>query len=79
MPGGENGVFVPRAAVVRDKTTDSYQLFTVESGVARLKVVVTGDADGDSLRILSGLTGAETVAAGNLGELYDGAAVAARQ
>src|SRR5206468_757105 len=25
LPGGENGVFVPRAAVLRDKTTDSNQ------------------------------------------------------
>jgi len=79
MPGGENGIFVPRAAVLRDKTTDSYQLFTVENGVARLKVVVTGDIDGDTIRILNGLTGSETVATGSLGELYDGAAVTARQ
>src|SRR5204862_493130 len=64
MPGGENGIFVPSAAVARDKTTDSYQLFTVENGVARLKVVVTGEPDGDSIRILSGLAGNETVAAG---------------
>ena len=48
LPGGENAVFVPRTAVVRDKTTDSYQVFTVENGTARLRVVVTGDADGDS-------------------------------
>jgi RND family efflux transporter MFP subunit len=79
LPGGENGVFVPRAAVLRDKTTDSNQLFTVENGVARLKVVVTGETDGDSIRILSGLTGGETVATGNLGQLYDGVAVAPRQ
>jgi membrane fusion protein (multidrug efflux system) len=79
LPGGENGVFVPRAAVVRDQTTDSYQLFTVESGVARLKVVVTGEVDGDSIRIVNGLTGTETVATGRLAELYDGVAVEARQ
>ena len=66
---------MPRAAVPRDKTTDSYQLFTIENGVARLKVVVPGEADGDSIRILSGLTGNETVATGRLAELYDGVAV----
>jgi multidrug efflux pump subunit AcrA (membrane-fusion protein) len=79
LPGGENGVFVPRTAVARDKTTDSYQLFTVENGVARLKVVVTGDVEGDSIRILNGLTGNETVATARLGELYDGAPVVAGQ
>ena len=34
--------------MIRDKTTDSYQVFTIENGKARLRVVVTGDADGDS-------------------------------
>jgi multidrug efflux pump subunit AcrA (membrane-fusion protein) len=79
LPGGENGIFVPRTAVLRDKTTDSNQLFTVENGVARLKVVVTGEIDGDSIRISNGLAGAETVATGRLTELYDGVAVEARQ
>src|SRR5262249_14982309 len=27
LPGGETAVFVPRASVQRDKTTDSYQVF----------------------------------------------------
>ena len=40
LPGGESAVFVPRNAVVRDKTTDSYQLFTIENNTARLHVVV---------------------------------------
>jgi multidrug efflux pump subunit AcrA (membrane-fusion protein) len=79
LPGGENAVFVPRAAVARDKTTDSYQVFTVENGVARLRVVVPGEADGNSSRIVSGLTGNETVATARLAELYDGAAVDVRQ
>jgi multidrug efflux pump subunit AcrA (membrane-fusion protein) len=79
LPGGENAVFVPKTAVRRDKTTDSYQLYTIENGVARLKVVVPGEADGDSIRIASGLTGTETVATGLLAELYDGAAVEARR
>ncbi len=47
LPGGENAVFVPRSAVIRDKTTDSYQVFTIENGTAHLRVVVLGDADGD--------------------------------
>jgi multidrug efflux pump subunit AcrA (membrane-fusion protein) len=75
LPGGESAVFVPRSAVARDKTTDSYQLFAIENGVARLKVVVPGETAGDRLRIVSGLSGSETVATAKLGELYDGAAV----
>jgi len=75
LPGGENAVFVPRSAILRDKTTDSNQVFVVENGKARLRVVVVGDADGDGVRIASGLNGNETVAVNRLNELYDGAAV----
>ena len=75
LSGGESAVFVPRAAVTHDKTTDSYQVFTVANGTARLRVVVTGDTEGDSIRINSGLAGTETVATSNLGELFDGAPV----
>lgn len=76
LPGGESAVFVPRTAVQRDKTTDSWQAFTVENGTARLHVVTVGDVDGDAIRITSGLAGSETVATSHLAELYDGAPVA---
>ena len=75
LPGGENAVFVPRGAILRDKTTDSNQIFAIEDGKARLRVVVVGDADGDQVRIASGLNGNETVAVNHLSELYDGALV----
>ena len=75
LPGGETAVFVPRSAIVRDKTTDTNQVFAIENGKARLRVVVVGDADGDRIRIASGLSGNETVAVNRLNELYDGAAV----
>jgi multidrug efflux pump subunit AcrA (membrane-fusion protein) len=75
LPGGENAVFVPRTAVIRDKTTDSYQIFAIDNNTARLRVVVTGDPDGDLVRITNGLSGNETVATSNLGSLYDGAPV----
>ncbi|MDQ6708898.1 MAG: efflux RND transporter periplasmic adaptor subunit [Acidobacteriota bacterium] len=78
LPGGENAVFVPRAAVVRDKTTDSFQVYVVENGKARLRVLLTGGIDGDSIRILSGLVGNETVATTNQAELFDGAPVQIR-
>ena len=78
LSGGQGAVFVPRAAVTHDKTTDSYQVFTVNNGVARLRVVVTGDTEGDSIRISSGLAGTETVATSNLSELFDGVPVEPR-
>ena len=77
LPGGETAVFVPKTAVLRDKTTDSNQVFTIENGKARLRVVVVGEADGEQIRIASGLIGNETVAVNHLSELFDGAAVEA--
>jgi membrane fusion protein (multidrug efflux system) len=77
LPGGESAVFVPRTAVQRDKTTDSWQAFTVDNGTAHLHVVTVGDSDGDAIRVTSGLTGSETVATSHLSELYDGAPVTA--
>jgi multidrug efflux pump subunit AcrA (membrane-fusion protein) len=75
LSGGEDAIFVPRNTVVRDKTTDSNQVYIVQDGQARLRVVLTGDLDGDSIRILSGLSGNETVATNSQGALYDGAPV----
>jgi RND family efflux transporter MFP subunit len=78
LPGGENAVYVPQTAVFRDRTTDSYQVYSIESGKARLRVVVTGPAEGNQVRIMSGLSGGEQVATSELGRLYDGAAVQAK-
>ena len=78
LPGGETAVFVPRNAVVRDKTTDSYQVFTIDNNTAHLRVVVPGEVEGDQIRIVNGLTGNETVAAGSHDTLFDGAAVQPR-
>ena len=78
LPGGETAIFVPKAAVLRDKTTDSNQVFVIDGGKARLRVVVTGDLDGGQIRIATGLTGNEVVAVDHLTELFDGVAVEAR-
>jgi RND family efflux transporter MFP subunit len=75
LPGAERAVYVPSNAVFYDKTTDAYQVYAVVNGVARLKVVLKGDSEGDSVRILSGLAGDETIAVGNLAALYDGALI----
>ena len=75
LPGGEDAVFVPRQAVVRDKTTDSNLVYIVDHGHARLRVVLTGQAQGDTIRIASGLTGNEKVVTSNQTQLFDGAEV----
>jgi multidrug efflux pump subunit AcrA (membrane-fusion protein) len=75
LPGGEIAIYLPKSAVIRDKTTDSYQVFVVDNNTARLHVVVPGEPDGDMIRITTGLTGAETVATTHQSELFDGAPV----
>jgi multidrug efflux pump subunit AcrA (membrane-fusion protein) len=75
LPGLEDAVFVPRSAVIHDRTTDSNQVFVIENNFARLRVVLTGETDGDSVRVLSGLTGKETVATNHQTELFDGSPV----
>lgn len=74
--GGGTGVFAPRAAVYSDPTTNSYRVFVIQDGVARLRVIQLGVDEGNFVQILSGLNGEETVAISNLGELYEGARVA---
>jgi len=75
LPGTEDAVFVPRAAVIHDRTTDANQVFVIENNFARLRVVLTGETDGASVRVLSGLAGKETVATSHQSELFDGSAV----
>jgi multidrug efflux pump subunit AcrA (membrane-fusion protein) len=75
LTGTEDAVFVPRSAVIHDRTTDANQVFAIENNVARLRVVLTGETDGGSIRILSGLTGKETVATSHQSDLFDGSPV----
>jgi hypothetical protein len=82
LTGTEDAVFVPRTAVIHDRTTDAYQVFVIEDAVginvAHLRVVLTGETDGNSIRILSGLAGKETVATNHQSDLFDGAPVAVK-
>jgi multidrug efflux pump subunit AcrA (membrane-fusion protein) len=74
--GGSAGVFVPKSAVYSDPTTQSYRVFTIEDGIAKLRVVQLGSEEGDSVQILSGLDPDKVVATSNLEQLYEGAKVA---
>ena len=78
LPGGEDAVFVPRAAVVRDKTTDSNFVYLVEHGQARMRVVLVGEVQGNSIRVQSGLAGNELIVTSNQSQLFDGAPVQAQ-
>jgi multidrug efflux pump subunit AcrA (membrane-fusion protein) len=75
MPGMAKAVFVPKSAVLRDKTTDSNQVFSISDGKAHLHVVALQDSTGDDVRIASGLAGGEKIAVSNLGQLFDGVPV----
>lgn len=74
--GGGTGIFVTKAAVYNDQSTQSYRAFVIVDGVAKLRVLQIGTEEGDSIQILSGLEADETVATSNLDQLYEGAKVA---
>ena len=75
QPGGVQGVFVPRAAVIKDENTNSSSVYVIEGNAARLRVVQAGEEEGDSVRIVSGINAGEMVAISNLDQLYDGAEI----
>jgi len=75
QPGGVQGVFVPRAAVIKDENTNSSSVYVIEGTAARLRVVQTSEEEGDSVRIVSGVNAGEVVAISNLDQLYDGAEI----
>lgn len=78
QPGETAAVYVPKAAVVRDKTTDSNQIFVIEGGVAHLRVAQIGDETDGMIRVISGVKTGETVALSGQTNLFEGAAVTAK-
>ena len=73
--GGSTGVFVPKSAVYNDQATQSYRVFVIQDNVAKLRVVQIGTEENDYVQIVSGVNADETVATGNLEQLYEGAKV----
>jgi RND family efflux transporter MFP subunit len=69
-------LFVPRTAVIEDVNTNSWRVFVVDGGRARLRVVqLAPRQSGDVTQILSGIQEGERVATTGLGQLYDTAEV----
>lgn len=76
---GEEAVFVPRSAILRDPNTESYRVYVVEGDRARLRVVQLGRGqEGDWVQVAGGVQAGARVAVANLDRLYDGAPVRAR-
>jgi multidrug efflux pump subunit AcrA (membrane-fusion protein) len=73
--GGNKAVFVPRAAVFSDQNTQSYRVFVIDKGTAKLRVVQIGTEEGDTVQIISGVNADEVVATSNLQQLFEGARV----
>ncbi|HEX4914061.1 MAG TPA: efflux RND transporter periplasmic adaptor subunit [Vicinamibacterales bacterium] len=71
----EPGVFLPRAALLPDPNTNSFQAFVIEGDTARLRVVQMAGEDQQQVRIRSGVKAGETVATSALDQLFDGARV----
>lgn len=75
LPGSNQGMFVPEAAVLTDSTTNSSQLFFVRDDRARVAVVQLGAKVDGMVEILSGISPDAMIATDHLSDLYDGAAV----
>jgi len=80
LPGSERAVLVPQAAVVQIANGESSGVYIIDGDNARIRVVQVGDVQpGEEqarmVRVLSGLDAGALVAASNLDQLFDGAAV----
>jgi RND family efflux transporter MFP subunit len=78
LNGSTRGIFLPRAAILTDPSTNSSQVFFVRDGKARVAVVQLGAVDGDMIQILSGITENFVVATNHLQDLFDGEPVDAQ-
>ncbi|GIU79952.1 MAG: RND transporter [Bryobacteraceae bacterium] len=74
--GEKKALLVPAAAVVKKGQVE--QVYVVENGVARARLVTTGAAHGERLEVLTGLRAGDTVAAPVPAELRDGSPVEVR-
>jgi RND family efflux transporter MFP subunit len=72
LKGTSMGIFLPRATVITDSSTNSSQVFFIRDGKARVAVVQLGAVDGSLIQILTGISADFVVARDHLQDLYDG-------
>lgn len=74
--GEKKALLVPASAVVRKGQVE--QVYVIDGGVARARLVTTGAAHGERLEVLTGLRAGDTVAAPAPPEIRDGSPVEVR-
>jgi RND family efflux transporter MFP subunit len=72
--GERQRLMAPRQAIV-EREGMSYVSVVDDAGLARLRIVTTGEPEGDRVPILSGLTAGETIVAQDAAGIADGARV----
>ena len=79
QPGGDKGIFVPKAALIADDKTNTLAVYVVIDGAAKQRTVQIDEStrDQDEIRILSGVNEGENVAVTNGEQLFDGVKVIA--
>jgi len=75
LPETQRVVYVPKAAVSTIANGQSSAVYVIEGSTARVRVVQTGEVQGELVRILAGISGGAVVATTRLNELFDGAHV----
>lgn len=78
LPRTERAVFVPKSAVVHDRTTDANQIFVVQDGKARMRVVTLAQSENGLIRVLNGVAAGDLVVTNRQTDLFDGAPVSAQ-
>ena len=71
----DSTVLVPRALIVERGGLPGVFVLNAD-GIARFRLVRTGHGRDSRVEIVSGLSGEETLVAGDLGEVRDGSAIA---
>lgn len=74
--GEKKALLVPASAVVKKGQVE--QVYVIENGVARARLVTTGAAHGQALEVLTGLRAGDTIAAPAPADLRDGSPVEVR-
>ncbi len=75
LAGDSMGLFVPRASIITDPTTNSSQLYFIRDGRARVAVVQLGATRDNTVQILSGISPGALIATDHLPDLFDGMVV----